>query len=37
MLADFGVRRENEGQGFTALYENLKKTQTARVRMRVRF
>ena len=37
MLADFGVRREFEGQGFTALYENLKETQTARVRMRVRF
>ena len=37
MLADFGVRREYDGQGFTALYENLKETQTARVRMRVRF
>lgn len=37
MFADFGVRREFEGQGFNALYENLKETQTARVRMRVRF
>jgi hypothetical protein len=37
MLADFGVRREFDGQGFNALYENLKETQTARVRMRVRF
>jgi hypothetical protein len=37
MLADFGVRREFVGQGFTALYENLKETQTARLRMRVRF
>ncbi len=37
MLADFGVRREYVGQGFSALYENLKETQTARVRMRVRF
>ena len=37
MFADFGVRREFDGQGFTALYENLKETQTARIRLRVRF
>lgn len=37
MLSDFGVRREYVGQGFTALYENLKETQAARVRIRVRF
>lgn len=37
MFADFGVRREFEGQGFSALYENLKETQTARIRMRIRF
>jgi hypothetical protein len=37
MLNDFGVRREYVGQGFTALYENLKETQTARIRTRVRF
>jgi hypothetical protein len=37
MFADFGVRREYVGQGFTALYENLKETQTARIRTRVRF
>ena len=36
-LNNFGVRREYVGQGFTALYENLKETQTARVRFRVRF
>jgi hypothetical protein len=37
MLADFGVRREFDGEGFNALYENLKETQTVRVRTRVRF
>jgi hypothetical protein len=37
MLHDFGVRRDIEGQGFNALYENLLETQEARVRMRVRF
>ena len=37
MLSDFGVRREYNGEGFNALYENLKETQTARIRMRVRF
>jgi hypothetical protein len=37
MMSDFGVRREYDGQGFDALYENLKETQAVRVRMRVRF
>jgi hypothetical protein len=37
MFADYGVRREFVGTGFSALYENLKETQTARVRLRVRF
>jgi hypothetical protein len=37
MLSDFGVRREFAGNGFNALYENLKETQEATVRLRVRF
>ena len=37
MMNDFSVRRDIEGQGFNALYENLLETQTATVRMRVRF
>ena len=34
---DFGVRREVEGVGFTALYENLLETQVANVGLRIRF
>ncbi len=34
---DFAVRTDVEGEGFTALYENLLETQVATVGMRVRF
>ncbi|MEZ4415596.1 MAG: TonB-dependent receptor [Gemmatimonadota bacterium] len=34
---DFGIRREVEGEGFTALYENLMETQVATVGIRWRF
>lgn len=34
---DFGIQREVEGQGFTALYENFLETQVATVGMRLRF
>lgn len=37
MLADFAVRRDIQGQGFTALYENLMETQGVAARLRVRF
>jgi hypothetical protein len=37
MLNDFGIRRDIQGTGFNALYENLMETQEARIRMRVRF
>jgi hypothetical protein len=37
MLNDFGLRREVDGNGFRAVYENLLETQVARVRVRVRF
>ena len=34
---DFAVRTDVEGEGFTALYENLLETQVATVGMRIRF
>ena len=37
ILNDFAVRRDIEGQGLSAVYENLMETQTATVRLRVRF
>lgn len=37
ILSDFAVRRDIEGQGFSAVYENLMETQAAAVRLRVRF
>jgi hypothetical protein len=37
MLAGFGVPREYDGRGFSALHESLKETQAVRIRTRVRF
>jgi len=37
ILNDFGLRREIDGNGFDALYENLLETQVARLRLRLRF
>lgn len=37
ILNDFAVRREIDGQGFTALYENFMETQVATVALRMRF
>lgn len=37
LLNDFAVVREIDGQGFTALYENLRETQVVRVGVRLRF
>jgi hypothetical protein len=37
ILSDFAVRRDIEGQGFSAVYENLMETQAAAVGLRVRF
>ena len=37
ILSDFAVRRDIEGEGFSAVYENLMETQAATVRLRVRF
>lgn len=37
MLNDFAVRRDIDGQGFTALYENYLETQVATVSIRTRF
>jgi len=37
IMNDFGLRREVEGAGFNALYENLLETQVARLRLRYRF
>jgi hypothetical protein len=34
---DFGLRREVDGNGFRALYENLLETQVATLTLRVRF
>jgi hypothetical protein len=34
---DFAVGQEFDGQGFTALYQNLKQTQVASLGLRVRF
>lgn len=37
ILSDFAVRRDIEGEGFSAVYENLMETQAATVRLRVRY
>jgi hypothetical protein len=37
ILNDFAVRRDIEGEGFSARYENLMETQAASMRLRVRF
>ena len=34
---DFAVEREIDGQGFTALYQNLLETQVATLGLRIRF
>jgi hypothetical protein len=33
---DFAIRRETEGEGFTALYENLLESQVATLGVRLR-
>ena len=37
ILNDFAVEQEFDGQGFTALYQNLKQTQVATLGLRFRF